>query len=253
MGKILVPVEVELPVFDTPDGRDFWSDPSMDRPRFQTAQAARTFFGRTGRWLLQVPGEDGYQLDGVPIVIDRTPGGRRSWTLYDVERVAHGLTQKGRMQVAHLQRVIAQVKLLAENYKYLPQSELGALVTPQSAEVYRKARMATQLMSLVSDDMDGSAGARTRHFAIENVRYKIDLTDVNWEAFLTAVGPFMLKASPDKRRRLASSDEIRERAEIRAWAQQNGRAVGARGRIPLEVVESYRQAHESAGKHAQPE
>jgi DNA polymerase-3 subunit epsilon len=37
-------------------------------------------------------------------------------------------------------------------------------------------------------------------------------------------------------------------AAMRAWARANGHEIGERGRLPAEVTDAYRRAHEGAGQ-----
>jgi DNA polymerase-3 subunit epsilon len=35
---------------------------------------------------------------------------------------------------------------------------------------------------------------------------------------------------------------------VRAWARANGHEVGDRGRLPVEITDAYRRAHEAVGQ-----
>jgi hypothetical protein len=54
--------------------------------------------------------------------------------------------------------------------------------------------MATQTRVLVTDDLDGSEGARTYRFAWGDTRYEIDLTDAHRDALLHALEPYITAA-----------------------------------------------------------
>jgi hypothetical protein len=106
--------------------------------------------------------------------------------------------------------------------------------------------MATETIRQVTDDMDGSVGeVEERRFAVGDIGYCIDLTEVNWKELLHLLEPYIARARVDRRRRRTDTPQQAElRASIRSWAQEQGLDVGARGRIPFEVVEAYDKAHQ---------
>jgi len=81
-------------------------------------------------------------------------------------------------------------------------------------------------------------------FGIGSTQYEIDLNKKNAAAFRKKLAPFIehgRRAGP--RRRVVRTAVGRERgAAIRAWAEEQGIPVSARGRIPAGVVEQYEAA-----------
>lgn len=245
----LVPVDLVSEQLSPPEGA-FWTSPEMydehtGEPGFTINEVARLFFGKSRQWLRRNVWMRGLMLDGEPVIIPReADNGFLRWRLYDIERTAHGLAQSGYLQIGQLERVIGIVKLVAQNYNYLLPSPLETRVIPSSNRVIRRARrMAVETLTVVHDDLDDSSGAATRRFSVEDVHYRIDLTDKNWEELLAALRPFIAVAQPDKRRRIATPEEVAERAAIREWAKKRGYQVGERGRIPYSIVEEYNSAH----------
>lgn len=247
--RVLVPVDVISLELMPPEG-SYWTDESMydpkrEMPRWRMREAAGFFFARSQQWLHQHIWAEHLRLDGVLLEIPRDEHEHHIWRLCDIERAAHGLLQNGYLQVERFETVIRLVKLVAENYGYLLPSRLETQVLPITNAVRRKAIMASETHTVVVDDLDGSDGASTRRFSIEGVHYRVDLNDKNWEEFLNSISAVRAVASPDKGRRAASPEEAAERSVIRAWAIEQSIDIGARGRIPQEIIDKY---HESVGQ-----
>ncbi|MFI5497225.1 Lsr2 family protein [Actinoplanes sp. NPDC051859] len=113
--------------------------------------------------------------------------------------------------------------------------------------------MATQVITVLTDDLDGGTADRTVEFGLDGVTYTIDLSEDNAGRLRTALGPFLTAATrtgrdklgPPRRRgpaRPRRSDRGENHA-IRTWAGENGYAVAGRGRMPLSVVEAFYRAH----------
>lgn len=104
--------------------------------------------------------------------------------------------------------------------------------------------MAQQKHVIVTDDLDGSEGAKTYRFVWQDATYEIDLTDAHRDELLRALAPYIDAAHRVRRGRRSASSTPRPRAEdqaaVRAWARENGHEVSDRGRIPTKVVEAYR-------------
>lgn len=108
--------------------------------------------------------------------------------------------------------------------------------------------MAQHVEVRITDDIDGSADAETRVFAIGRTTYEIDLGPKNQKAFdkdmarwaeharKVSSGSRGSIASPVRRARHAGEPDA---AAVRAWAQENNIEVSDRGRIPASVMESY--------------
>ncbi len=107
--------------------------------------------------------------------------------------------------------------------------------------------MARKVEVVLIDDIDGTTAQRSIAFAIDGQSYEIDLSNENAERFDAALKEFVEAARPVRRKsrggRAATRAQGPTPAEIRAWAEQSGVKVSARGRIPSEVLEAYEAAH----------
>ncbi|MCA2218939.1 histone-like nucleoid-structuring protein Lsr2 [Jidongwangia harbinensis] len=116
--------------------------------------------------------------------------------------------------------------------------------------------MARQVITLLTDDLDGSEADRSVEFGLDGVNYTIDLSDSNAEKLRQALEPFIAAGTRVGRGGLESRGPGRGRGAvsgsrsnrdqnqaIREWALQNGHEVSERGRIPTSVVEAFHQAH----------
>ena len=111
--------------------------------------------------------------------------------------------------------------------------------------------MAKQVITLLTDDLDGGEADRTVEFGLDGVNYTIDLSEKNAGKLRKALDPFLNAAtrvgrsavvSPAARRNGASAGGRASRDEnqaIREWANKNGHPVSERGRIPSHIVEAY--------------
>ena len=109
--------------------------------------------------------------------------------------------------------------------------------------------MAKQVITVLTDDLDGSDADRTIEFGLDGVNYTIDLSQKNAGKLRKALDPFLVAASRVGRtggsRRIASRAVKPARANrdqnqaIRAWAAKNGYEVSERGRIPGSIVEAF--------------
>ena len=116
--------------------------------------------------------------------------------------------------------------------------------------------MAKQVITLLTDDLDGSKADRTVEFGLDGAKYTIDLSDKNAGKLRKALQPYIAAGSRlsrgavDRhggrpRRALAAgsrSNRDQNRA-VREWAAKNGYEVSERGRIPMSVVEAFEKAH----------
>jgi hypothetical protein len=130
-----------------PPGRRFWLDDSMFAfdektqmiiPHFSVQETAKVFFGKGPDWLRwrmrpDKPNDVGNQrfpegyflLDGEPMDFKRKPTSRRGrsddntaryFTLADIERMAHALTQVGAMDGVRLANIVMMVRTCARLY-----------------------------------------------------------------------------------------------------------------------------------------
>jgi nucleoid-associated protein Lsr2 len=106
--------------------------------------------------------------------------------------------------------------------------------------------MAQKITVALEDDLDGGPAAETIRFAIGGTEYEIDLSKKHAAAFRRKLAPFIehaRKAGTGQRRRAGRGAAGRERSgDIRVWANDQGIAVSARGRIPASVVAQYQAA-----------
>jgi hypothetical protein len=110
--------------------------------------------------------------------------------------------------------------------------------------------MAKQIVTLLTDDIDGSKADRTVEFSIDGVSYTIDLSDKNAGKLRKALDPYLAAASRIGRsstpritgRKPAPAPSRANRDQnqaIREWANKNGYEVSERGRIPSSIVEAF--------------
>ena len=112
--------------------------------------------------------------------------------------------------------------------------------------------MAKQVITLLTDDIDGSEADRTVELGLDGVKYTIDLSEKNvgklrksLEPYLTAATRLGRSRSEDRRtaRRDGSGGRARAHRDqnqaIREWAAKNGYSISSRGRIPSVVVEAF--------------
>jgi hypothetical protein len=116
--------------------------------------------------------------------------------------------------------------------------------------------MARQLVTLLTDDLDGTAADRSVEFGLDGRNYTIDLSDKNAGKLRKALEPYIAagsrvgRGSGDRRggaRGRAAVPVGRSSRDqnqaIREWAGKNGYEVSERGRIPTSVVEAFDKAH----------
>ncbi|RSM40304.1 nucleoid-associated protein Lsr2 [Actinoplanes sp. ATCC 53533] len=111
--------------------------------------------------------------------------------------------------------------------------------------------MAKQVITLLTDDLDGGEADRTVEFGLDGVTYTIDLSEKNAGKLRKALDPYLGAGTrvgrsgavgSGRRPVVASARSNRdENQAIREWAGKNGYEVSERGRIPNSVVEAYRQ------------
>jgi hypothetical protein len=116
--------------------------------------------------------------------------------------------------------------------------------------------MATQVVTLLTDDLDGKEADLTVEFGLDGVTYTIDLSDKNagklrkaLQPYITAGhrlgrGPAAGRGTPRTGTGAAAYQSSRDQNQaVRAWAATNGYQVSERGRIPVSVVVAFNQAH----------
>jgi nucleoid-associated protein Lsr2 len=109
--------------------------------------------------------------------------------------------------------------------------------------------MAKNVVTTITDDLDGSADAQTVTFGFEGVAYAIDLSPKNYERLSKALAPYIERASRVGRqrmnnmRRTTKPSATVDNAAIRQWAASHGIEISARGRIPQAVIDQYQEAN----------
>ncbi len=119
--------------------------------------------------------------------------------------------------------------------------------------------MAKQVITLLTDDLDGGEADRTVEFGLDGVNYTIDLSEKNAGKLRKALDPYLKAATRVGRGGAGGGGEARaprrsgtsgtgrasrdQNQAIREWAAKNGYKVSERGRIPTSVVEAFEQAH----------
>lgn len=111
--------------------------------------------------------------------------------------------------------------------------------------------MATTTLVNVTDDLDGKNGAETVTFGFQGKTYQIDLHGANLANLERSLAKYIaagreVTPAPAGKKSKAGKASNGEAAKIRAWAVENGIAVGARGRLAPEVREAYETAHAAA-------
>ena len=106
--------------------------------------------------------------------------------------------------------------------------------------------MAQQTTVTLTDDIDGGKAAETVSFGLDGRIYEIDLSKKNATALRKALGEFTASArhvrSGKSSAKAARTPARVDAKAVREWAQSQGKAVSARGRVPAELVEQYQAA-----------
>lgn len=104
--------------------------------------------------------------------------------------------------------------------------------------------MAQQTTVTYTDDLDGGKAAETVTFGLDGRTYQIDLNKRNAAALRKTLADYTASArrirsgKPAAAKSARTTDRIDAKA-VREWAQEQGIAVSARGRVPAEVIEQY--------------
>lgn len=117
--------------------------------------------------------------------------------------------------------------------------------------------MARQIITLLTDDLDGGEADETVNFALDGTGYQIDLSEANAARLREFLGQFTVAAIkvgrvniadgyvPGKSGRRGGVEDPsflsnkQLNAEIRAWATKNGYHLNDRGRIPQHIVNAF--------------
>jgi hypothetical protein len=108
--------------------------------------------------------------------------------------------------------------------------------------------VASRVVTLITDDLDGSEAAETIAFSLEGASYEIDLSNAHAEELRSVLELYMKAGRKtgsrrDGRRRSqgASVDKDQIKA-IRDWAKKQGLNVSDRGRVSADVRDAYDKA-----------
>jgi hypothetical protein len=100
------------------------------------------------------------------------------------------------------------------------------------------------------DDLDGSeidAGGKSITFSIEGSTYEIDLSSKNVDKMRQDFAVYTQKARKVSNRAGRGSAKAEpaplDTRAVRAWAEEQGIEVSARGRLSSDLIERYRAAH----------
>jgi hypothetical protein len=110
--------------------------------------------------------------------------------------------------------------------------------------------MAKQVITVLTDDLDGRDADGTIEFGFDGVNYTIDLSEENAGRLRKALDPYLAVASRvgrtggvgrfASRAAAAPGQANRDQNQaIRQWATKNGYEVSERGRIPAAIVEAF--------------
>ena len=106
--------------------------------------------------------------------------------------------------------------------------------------------MAQRISIVLEDDIDGGIAAETITFVLDGVTYEIDLSHDNAAKLREAMLPWTSHARRTGGRRStkpAAPKNPTDNQKIREWAQAQGLAVSARGRISADVQSAYAASH----------
>jgi nucleoid-associated protein Lsr2 len=121
--------------------------------------------------------------------------------------------------------------------------------TPSSTIREEGITVATQTITLLKDDLDGSDASQTVTFGLDQVSYEIDLSDENASKLRDALSGYVsharkVRGSRDGRRRSSRSGSGEaDLTTIREWARGQGLNVSDRGRISKEIRDAYAAGH----------
>jgi nucleoid-associated protein Lsr2 len=111
--------------------------------------------------------------------------------------------------------------------------------------------MAQKTIVSLIDDLDGGEAAESVRFGLDGAWYEIDLSEGNADTLRAAFAPYVSAGRragstrgaakpPASLPRRPTGDRVKE---IREWANANGFRVSDRGRIALNIVQAYDDAH----------
>lgn len=114
--------------------------------------------------------------------------------------------------------------------------------------------MAKQIITRITDDIDGSEAEETVTFALDGIGYEVDLNGKNALAFREFMSRYMEAGTRTGRVEngrhaqltryakppVAQATANRElNTKIRVWAEENGWSLADRGRIPQHIIDAF--------------
>ncbi|MCC3299758.1 histone-like nucleoid-structuring protein Lsr2 [Arthrobacter caoxuetaonis] len=105
--------------------------------------------------------------------------------------------------------------------------------------------MAQKIIVTLQDDLDGSQADETIRFALEDVRYEIDLNSEHAKEMRDSLAPFIEAARKvqaargPKPGRPAGQRQGPSPSDVREWAKSQGMKVNDYGRVPQALIDSY--------------
>lgn len=123
--------------------------------------------------------------------------------------------------------------------------------------------MAKRVIHQLIDDIDGSEATDTIHFGLDGIQYEIDLSEGNAVKLRDALGKYVGAGSRVGRmggpgghratvtRRQGPPVERHSREQlnaVREWARSQGIEISDRGRVPVDVMAKFEEAHKPAEK-----
>jgi hypothetical protein len=90
-----------------------------EEPRFSVGELAKVFFGRSSHWIRWNERKGRLILDGEPVGASRSKSGARTYSLVDVERMAHALAMNGGITGEQLLNALRIVQVQGRIYGHL--------------------------------------------------------------------------------------------------------------------------------------
>lgn len=108
--------------------------------------------------------------------------------------------------------------------------------------------MATRVITMLTDDLDGSEAAETIRFSLDGKEYEIDLNIENAQAMRQALLPYKDAARRATAQRTSAPAPRRTtvgptQSDVRRWAKSQGMPVSKYGRVSDDLISQYKAAH----------
>lgn len=119
------------------------------------------------------------------------------------------------------------------------------------------------LIEVRVDDTDGTHDAETHVFELDGETFEIDLVADNFKELQDALRPYMdagrkngadnpvepevkheVKVAKKAAVKMAPYNRDVDKKAVRSWAIKHGYKIGDRGRIPGDIVDRYKAAHD---------